>query len=118
MDTILWYEAAGTQAASQVPYICYQDSKLQISFFLLNIPLDDLLFRIVRRVRKNPREQPPHHTIIAHQGDTMFVCMDELIIQQYAPLRVEELSAAMCEKRLTRQLVPRRLFDKVFKIIR
>jgi hypothetical protein len=48
-----------------------------------------LLFRIIRRIRENARIEPALLAVVARYNDSMSVCVNKIMAEEYLPLRMK-----------------------------
>ena len=56
-----------------------------------------ILFRIVRRVRENAREDAARDTVAALHNDTVLVGLHKVLVEQFEPYLLEEFALAEFE---------------------
>lgn len=61
----------------------------------MNNSMKNLLFRIVCRITKEPREHSAYDAITASNNDAILICVHELFIEQKRPDRLHQLALTM-----------------------
>ena len=75
------------------------------------------LFRIISRIGEDARVKPTPNAITAFYHNAMFVRLQELVVQEWGPLRMSEFTMAVSDKCLLELLLASMLGDEIFERI-